>query len=406
MTRQLSPALWLAVVLAWIGAVGAVELPACQGAAPAQKTLDNVRTTYFNITDNPYAPSFGLAYSLHKDVAFVALNTTLGVLDTSTFTPSLLHQLPMPAAYLADNQFPGALGITLTHDGRYVLVSIGPGLIVVNAATATKGDPGAVVGALNGTGGAGKTAIEVTVTSDDEYAFLSQEDGTPATKFRGAIEVFKLHKPTTKEAVSGVYIGYLALGGAVVGTSLSPNGKTMYATSEMQYAANGTVLEEGLLSIIDVEIMKKEPSKALLFSVDTGCNPVRSLVSSDGKTVWVTARASNHLLGFDAAKLKANASDALVASVQVGTLLVGLIFAKDESRIITADSNRFDYTNTTTGLSVVDVNAALGGKDAMLGRIPTGLFPREFAISLDRKTILVSDYSSLQIQALDVDTLP
>jgi hypothetical protein len=98
----------------------------------------------------------------------------------------------------------------------------------------------------------------------------------------------------------------------------------MYATSESTYAANGTMLEEVTLSVIDVETMKKEPSKALLFSFNGGCNPVMSLISSEGKTVWVSARASNHLLAFDAAKLKSSESGALVASVQVGTSPIGL----------------------------------------------------------------------------------
>jgi len=99
----------------------------------------------------------------------------------------------------------------------------------------------------------------------------------------------------------------------------------MYATSESTYAANGTMLEEGTLSVIDVETMKKEPSKALLFNFNAGCNPMRCLVSSEGKTVWGSARAINHLLVFDAAKIKPNESGVLVACAQAGMLPVGLI---------------------------------------------------------------------------------
>ena len=79
--------------------------------------------------------------------------------------------------------------------------------------------------------------------------------------------------------------------------------------------------------------------------------------------------------------------------------------AKHGSRILTADSNRFNYTNATTGLSVVDVHAALRGEQAVVGRIPTGQFPRELAISPNSRTILVSDYGSEEIQALDVTTI-
>jgi DNA-binding beta-propeller fold protein YncE len=120
----------------------------------------------------------------------------------------------------------------------------------------------------------------------------------------------------------------------------------------------------------------------------------------------VTARESNHLLAFDAAKLISKPNDALLASVQVRTSPVGLIFAKNQSRILTADSNRFNYTNTTSGISVVDVRAALSRKSAVLGRIPTGIFPREFAISPDNKIIVVSDYESKVIMVIDVVILP
>ena len=80
--------------------------------------------------------------------------------------------------------------------------------------------------------------------------------------------------------------------------------------------------------------------------------------------------------------------------------------------IITADSNRSGNPNGTTGISVVDVQAALSGQPAVLGKIPTGLFPREFAVSPDGSTVLVSDYGELmdtpswKVQAIDVTTLP
>ena len=315
MTRQLSVAWWLAVVAAWSCAVSAVLVPGCQVVAPQQKTLNKVRVTRVGVP----SPPFELVYaSQQKNVAFVALNTTLDVLNTTTFTPNVLHQIPMPAAYLKDS---GALGITLTRDGRYVLVSLGTGAVVVDAAKAVNGSSAAVVSALHGTVGAG--AIEITVTSD-EYVFLSQEYRTAVTGNRGAIEVFKLHKKSPNGLVSGIYIGYLTLGDAVVGTALSPDGSILYATSEI----SGIGTREGSLNIIDVETMKKNPSNALLGNTTGGCGAVRIAVSSDGKAVWLTARESNHLLALDAAKLLSNPSETLIASVQVGTSPVGLIFAK------------------------------------------------------------------------------
>lgn len=132
---------------------------------------------------------------------------------------------------------------------------------------------------------------------------------------------------------------------------------------------------------------------------------MRVMASSDGKTVWVTLRESNRLVAFDATDLVSCPSEALRAAVQVGSSPVGLIFARNETRILTADSNRFNLVNTTTGISVVDVQAALRGEMGNLGQIPTGKFPRAFAISPDGATVLTGVYGSLEVQAVDVVTL-
>ena len=391
----------LVVALAWLGALEAVSLPGCQTVAPHEKNLTNVRTAQVTVPASP----FGAVYAPQKDRAFVALNSSLGVLDTSAFTPSLIHTIPLPAAYLSSS---GATGIALTHDGRFVLVTaFSRALIVVDVASAVVGGPNAVVGVLSGPAAAGSTAIEVIITQDDQYAFVSQEDGSSQSGGRGAIEVFKLQRPTANGTVSGTYVGYLPLGNLVVGTSLSPDGSILYATSEM----SSTSTVQGTLSIINVETLKADPSRALISNVTAGCGPVRVIASQDGREVWLAARESNHVLAFDAAKLVSAPSEALLASVQVGTSPVGLTFARNESRLLTANSNRFQYANTTTGLTVVDVDAAIRGEQAVLCQIPTGSFPREFAMSPGGSTILVSDYGSriigsTAVQAVDVASLP
>ena len=397
MTRSLSVGPLLASALACIGAVEAVVVPGCQAAAPLEKNLTSVRTSRITVPAHP----FGVVYAQHDDIAFVTLNTSLGVLNTSAFIPSLIHEIPLPAPYVGIS---GGTGIALTHNGRHVLVTASStALFVVDVAKAATGSPDAVVGVLNGIAAAGDSAIEVTVTRDDRYAFVSQEYGSRQTGFRGTIEVFELQRPAANGTVSGTYVGYLILDHSVVGTALSADGRNLYATSEAA-SLNTT---QGTLSVIDVEKLKTDPNNALISKVPAGCGPVRVIVSRDGQIVWVTARESNALLAFDASKLVSDQSAALLASVQVGTSPVGLIFAgPNERRILTANSNRFGYGNATTGLSVVDVDAAIRGGKAVLGQVPTGLFPREFAASPDGKTILVSDYGSLMVQAVDVSTLP
>ncbi|GAA1931752.1 YncE family protein [Streptantibioticus ferralitis] len=368
------------------------------GAAPAQSQLSSVRSASLTVPAKP----FGLVYARTGHVAFVALKSELGVLSTSSGTPRLVRTIPLPAASLGKE---GATGVTLTHDGRELLIAAGGGAIVVDAAKAASGAPGAVLGTVTGT--AGTSAIEVTVSPDDHYAFVSQEYGNTQTGNRGDIEVFDLHKALHSSFGPDTSIGSLTLGNAVVGTAISPNGRWLYATSEIapgQKAKAGA--GHGDLSIIDLATLESTPTKALLGSVPAGCDPVRVAPSPDGKTVWVTARQSNALLAFDAAKLTTDPQHAMLTSVQVGTAPVGLTFVKGSNRIITADSDRFHASGATTGLTVVDTQAALAGKPANLGRIQTGAFPREFALSPDGKTLLVSDYDSKQIQAIATTTLP
>ena len=72
-----------------------------------------------------------------------------------------------------------------------------------------------------------------------------------------------------------------------------------------------------------------------------------------------------------------------------------MVFLKDASRLIVTESNRWYYPNATSGLSVVNVSTALvGQKGAVLGRIPTGQFPKEFALNHDQTTLLVTDHDS------------
>jgi DNA-binding beta-propeller fold protein YncE len=385
---------WIVTAVSFAALSGAVSAPDCQAVAPTQVTLNNITTASLNVTGNH---PFGLVYA-SKDIAFVGLGASLGVLNTSTFTPTLIRQISLQDVFT--NYPPGifsAYGLAISRDKRIVYAAIGPGAVAVDVGKAVAGDPDSILGSLNGK--AGTTAIEATVSIDDKHLFVSQEYGNKETEFHGAIEVFNVAR-NSNGSLSSTDIGFIALGYSVVGTALSPDGSKLYATSETA-TLNGT---QGTLSVLDVTTLETNPSKALLASVDAGCGPVRVVVSQNGKHVWVTARESNKLLAFDAAKLESNSSNALLASVQVGTSPVGLVLVNQGRHIITADSNRFSYTNTTTGLTVVDVHAALQGRQGF-PRIPTGLFPREFAVSPDRETLLVSEYGSEAIQAVDVSQL-
>lgn len=367
-------------------------------AAPPQEDLASVQTATVDVPSHP----FGVVYATQQeDTAFVAAGETLTVLDTSALTPTLKYQVPLSWSQTSY----AAAGISITHDGRYILATVesddssAPSALILDAAKAASGGDGSVVGVLQGKPVAGKGAIEVTITSDDSFAFVSLEYGSSSNQ--GSIEVFQLSL-NNDGSMEGTYVGYLPLGNAVVGTALSPNGETLYATSEGKVSGQ----PGGTVNVISVAILKTHPQKALTATFDAGCNPVRTIVSQDGSTVWVTARESNALFAFDATQLSANSTNTVIASIEVGTSPVGLTFVNNESRILVANSNRFNVPGATTGITVVDVAAALYGGQAVLGQVSTGLFPREFALSPDNNTVLVSDYGSNEVQAIDVNSLP
>ncbi|KAE9371763.1 nitrous oxide reductase [Stipitochalara longipes BDJ] len=374
-------------ILAFISTVSAVSPPACQITAPSQETL-NIQNANLTLQSTP----FGIIYA-SEDIAFVGVGESFAILNSSTFPPTQISSSPADFG----NKAYTVQGLAISHDKKTVYLSTGPGAIAIDVDKAVAGGADSVAGYLNGSIGA--TSIETTVSLHDHYVFVSQEDGSSVTGFNGAIEVFQVQR-ASNGSFSSTYVGYIELGHLVVGSALSPDGRRLYVTSEQ---LNHTAAQ-GTLSVLDVETLKTNPSAALLATADAGCGAVRVAVSHDGKHVWVTARESNMLLAFDAAKLESNSSGALIASVQVGTSPVGLHFVNHGRHIITADSNRFSYPNTTTGLTVVDVEAALNGTQGF-PRIPTGLFPREIALSPDGKTLLVSDYSSNIVQAVNVTQL-
>jgi DNA-binding beta-propeller fold protein YncE len=396
--RRIGTAIGIALVMAVTGACGAANpgtppssaavaptsvAPAPQCPIRSAGTEPPVHVSAGSV-DLPASP-FGLA--ARGAQAFVALNDSIGVLATDMIPPRLVRTIPLPASL----GIGGAAGLALTHDGRYLLAAGGPGLVVVDAATLT------VLGSLAGTNG--DTAVEVTVSPDDRYAFVSQETATVDN--RGAIEVFDLHKALRGRFDPDAYVGSLTLGRAVVGTAVS--GGFLYTTSEIT-PTGGAPTETGIgsLSVVSLRTLETNPAAALPHSVPAGCDPVRVAVAPDGGTVWVTARETNALLAFDAAKLATDPRHALLRTIPVGTAPVGLVFAG--GRIVTADSDRFNVPGATTGLSVVDVQAALAGRSAVLGTIATGRFPREFALA--GSTLLVSDFTSDQVQAINTATLP
>ena len=135
-----------------------------------------------------------------------------------------------------------------------------------------------------------------------------------------------------------------------VGLAFSPDSRWLYSTSEAS-AARGQI---GTLTVISVPTAESDPAASVVSRVAAGCNPVRVISSTDGRVVWVAARANNSLLAFSAARLRTDPAHALLADVRVGELPVGLALVRNGTRVVVADSSRFTDAGASASLAVVD----------------------------------------------------
>ena len=399
----------------------ALASPGCSAATAASPPLGSVHTETLAAGTAP----FGVAATPDGRWAFAAVADAvdvlrLGAVSGATSAPlaTLVRSVPLPVR---------PLGATVTPDGKYLLLAARNGALVVSVARAEAGSPGAVLGTLAvpaGTRGAGpstgpsdsSSAIEVTVSPDGRFAFVTLEYADEAVVFNLAGALGHGFGPAD-------YVGAIPLGDAAVGMAVSPDGRWLYATSEVAVAGQlpaglatpggctgrvpGTATDEppGALSVIDLARAETDPAHSVVATVAAGYQPVRVVTSADGSQVWVTSRASDDLLCFSAARLAADPARALVAIVRVGSEPVGLAAVRHGALIVVADSNRFAASGASSALSVVNVAAALAGRPAVTGQISTGMFPRDMTVSPDG-TLLVSDFSSGQVQAIGTASLP
>ena len=355
----------------------------CDTAVAAAAVLGAVSQAAVPVPGSP----FSVVATADGRWSFVTLNSAVEVLSNRSPAPVADRQVSVPGT---------PQGEQLTSDGRYLLVADGSGAVVIDAARAEDGAAGAVLGTLSSP--AGRGAVEVAVSPDDRFAFVTLE-------FSDSLAVFDLHKALASGFGPADFVGTVPLGTAPVGLAVSPDGRWIYATSESAKGA-ATAQTVGTVTAIDLRQAETRPADAVAGTVPAGCSPVRVVTSADGKVVWVTARGSDAVLGFSAAALRTDPRHALLTQVQVGEAPVGLALSGDGRRLVVADSDRFSAKGATANLAVVNVSAALARRPALLGLIPAGAFPREMTVIPRTNTLLVTDYLAERVQAVNLATAP
>lgn len=303
--------------------------------------------------------------------------------------PVLVHAIAVPGPTAGD---------TLSQNGRLLLVAGGAGAVVVSVPAAERGSRHAVLGTLVAPGEPmADVAGEAAITPDGRYAFVSLQGA-------GRIAVFNLARAMAHGfSAAGVYVGSIPAHDAI-GLAVSPDGRWLYATtlkSGVSYP-----VPAGQLSVISIARAESDPPKSVLARVPAGCTPVRVITSADGSVVWVAATESNALLAFSASRLTTDPAHALLAAVRVGNAPIGAALAREGTLVLVADSDRFTAGFPPGNIAVVNVADALAGRPALVGYIPAGRFPRSVAASGNGALVLVANFASGQVEAVNPAVLP
>lgn len=307
-------------------------------------------------------------------------------------------------------------GMVLTHDGKTLIVAGGPRIAFLDVSRLIAGRNAVAEGYLDEPNIARIGRIYANVTRDDRFAFVSDENAQ-------TVSVIDLTKARASHFDRSSIIGKIPTGGAPIAVTLSPDESTLYLTSEIaprnfgwpaecrreNASANDNtpVNPEGAIHVVDVARAIVDPAHAIVRSVAAGCSAVRLVLSPTGDRAYVTARNSNALLVFDAHKLRDDPTHALIGQVSVGTAPVGIAVFDNGRKVVVTNSNRFAGGRADRQyLTVVDATRIDAGDAAILGSIRAGGFPRELRVTRDGSTLLLTNFSSSNVEAVNLEHLP
>jgi DNA-binding beta-propeller fold protein YncE len=307
-------------------------------------------------------------------------------------------------------------GMALTHDGSLLLVAAGPRIAFVDVERLVGGRSDAVLGYLDDRSIARIGRIYASITSDDKFAFVADENAMTVT-------VLDLARTRESHFRVGSIVGRIPTGSLPIAVTLSPDERYMYVTSQWAPPALGWPVEckreganvsdttavhpQGAIHIVEVARAKTDPAHSIIASVPAGCSAVRLVLSPSGERAYVTARNSNALLAFDTAKLLSDPAHALVGRISVGTAPVGIAVVDSGRKVIVTNSNRFAGSKDDHQvLTVVDATRLDDGAAAILGTVAAGAFPREMRMTSDGRTLLLTNFGSSSVEMLDLSRLP
>lgn len=303
-------------------------------------------------------------------------------------------------AFAFDHRFDldsNSYGASLTRDGRILALAAGDQTLLLDAAALERGDAHPLLGRLRDGPNAG--AIYTALGPDDRWLFVSDEQ-------EQRISVFDLAKARADGFRERAPTGRIPTALAPVGLAVSPDGRWLYATSQVAPTGMGlhaTCKPEehelsphppGLLLRIDLGKVAADAAHAVVAALPAGCNPVRVAVSPSGRQLWVTARGDNALLRFQADDWLSGTQRSSYRVFSIGSSPVGVTVRPDDKQVWVALSNRF---GSASGGKLAGL--AYGADDAPLRlmSMPAAGFPREVGFLPDGRTLVATLFNSDEV---------
>jgi hypothetical protein len=349
----------------------ALALPDCTTTTANAKNLTDSSTASTKLGGAP----FGVAVASGQ-YSFVTTGNAVDVVrDGPRLAPKFVRTITVHGA---------GKGVAVTADGRFAIAAAGNGAAVINAARAEHALADPVEGFLTSPNGSG--AVEVLISPGDRFVFVTLQNSAE-------IAVFNLQKALTRGFGRWDFVGYVPLAAQPVG--MTTDGKWLYAVSLT-----------GKLTVLNLSEAERDPANSFVTAVPDGCGSARALTSGNGKVIWVTARQSDTLLAFSAAKLRTDSAHSLIARIKVGEMPLGETLIDHGSQILVADSNLNHLPGVKSTLAVVNTAKALSGKPALLGYLAVGPVLRQFAVEPGGQVVLVTVQGAGRLEAVNIDDLP
>jgi DNA-binding beta-propeller fold protein YncE len=387
--------------------IGAWSATAAEIRAPTS-TTSAVRSYTIDLP----GPPFGVVATRDQKWAVVSLAGRragkpigVAVLQADKGRFSVMRVVPTPSP---------TTGIVLTHDQKLLIAAAGDSVILLDVARMIRGEADAVVTSLSYDASAG--SVYVNVTPDDRTLFVSDEQ-------KAKITVLDLTAIRASGFKPAAVLGRIPVGIAPIALTFSPDGRWLYTTSQRapvdwgwpktirREGATGDtpppLVPEGAVIVLDVEKARTDPEHSIVARVKAGGSPVRLAISPAGDRVYVTLRNDHALRVFDAAKLRAGADDANLATISVGNGPVPVLVIDDGRKILVGNSNRFGAaSDAPSTITVIAADKISDGARSVLGTISAGAFPREFHLAADGRTVFLTNFRSHSLLVLDSERLP